>query len=120
MNSKKRSDVNKSNTLKQHQRSTQTTPTPANNASPREKISYSIVHATPGRIRFRIPRLTRDSEYADKLKLMLESTPNITNVRVNPRSASIVINYQADTVSDEQMRSHLIQLIQTAPCMPLS
>ncbi len=83
------------------------------------KISYSVAHAIPGRIRFRIPRLLKDSEYANKLKQVIESDSRTTNVRVNPSAASIVINYQPGVISDEQMRSHLVNLIQTAPNIAL-
>ncbi|KOP22611.1 hypothetical protein AMR41_30685 [Hapalosiphon sp. MRB220] len=85
------------------------------NAAPRENISYKIAHVIPGRIRFHIPRLGKDSEYAEKLKSVIQSTPNITDVRVNPAAASIVIKYQPGTISDQEMRSHLVNLIQTAP-----
>ncbi|MEH2212100.1 HMA2 domain-containing protein [Nostoc sp.] len=82
--------------------------------APSQKIFYSIVHAIPGRIRFRIPLLARDTEYANQLKLAIESDPRVTNVRVNPKAASIVINYKVGVLSDNQMRGHLVNLIQTA------
>lgn len=80
-----------------------------------QKIAYSVAHSIPGRIRFRIPRLAKDGEYADKLKLAIESEPRTTSVRINPTASSIVINYQRGEISDKQMRSHLVNLIQTAP-----
>jgi hypothetical protein len=83
--------------------------------APPQKIAYSVVHSIPGRIRFRIPRLAKDSDYADKLKLAIESDPRTTSVRINPTAASIVINYQPGEIADKQMRSHLVNLIQTAP-----
>lgn len=87
----------------------------ANKTSLPQKISYSVVHAIPGRIRFRIPRLAKDSEYANKLKRLIESDARTTNVRINSSAASIAINYQPGVISDHQMRSHLVNLIQTAP-----
>ncbi len=96
-------------------RSRQKNSTLSKNAAPREKISYRVAHVIPGRIRFHIPRLGKDSEYAEKLKLVIQSTPNITDVRINPSAASIVIKYQPCTVSDQEMRSHLVNLIQNAP-----
>ncbi|MEH2037244.1 HMA2 domain-containing protein [Nostoc sp.] len=86
----------------------------ANKTAPSQKIFYSIVHTIPGRIRFRIPLLARDTEYANQLKLAIESDPRVTNVRVNPKAASIVINYKVGVLSDNQMREHLVNLIQTA------
>lgn len=79
------------------------------------KISYTVAHAIPGRIRFRIPRLGKDSEYANKLQQLIESDSRIKNVRINPIAASIVISYQAGIISEEKMRSHLVHLIQNAP-----
>jgi hypothetical protein len=84
-----------------------------------EKIPYSVAHAIPGRIRFRISRLAKDSEYAKKLQRLVESDARTTNVRINPAAASIVIEYQSKLVSGAQMRSHLIDLIQTAPSVVL-
>lgn len=80
-----------------------------------QNISYGVVHAIPGRIRFRIPRLGKDTEYANKLKQAIELYIKGTKVRVNSTAASIVINYQTGLNSDEQMRLQLIKLIQTAP-----
>ncbi|MUG93234.1 hypothetical protein F7734_12665 [Scytonema sp. UIC 10036] len=87
----------------------------ANKTTPAQRISYSVAHAIPGRIRFRIPRLAKDSTYAEKLKQVMEYDSKLTKVRVNPAAASIVIDYPIGTITDEQMRSHLIHLIQTAP-----
>ena len=86
----------------------------ANKTASFQKIFYSIVHTIPGRIRFRIPLLARDAEYANQLKLAIESDTKVTNVRINPKAASIVINYKVGVISDNQMREHLVNLIQTA------
>lgn len=85
-----------------------------------QNISYSVVHAIPGRIRFRIPRLSHDTKYTDKLKQAIELYIKDAQVRVNPLAASIVVNYDNSSVSDEQVRSHLINLIQTAPEIKVS
>ncbi|OUL17890.1 hypothetical protein BV372_34440 [Nostoc sp. T09] len=87
----------------------------ANKTAPLPNISYTVVHAIPGRIRFRIPRLAKDSEYANKLQRLIESDARTTNVRINSSAASIVIHYQPGVISGDQMRSHLVNLIQTAP-----
>jgi hypothetical protein len=113
--SRKQSNADKSALLNSHQQPKRITSSVANKTELPQKISYSVVHAIPGRVRFRIPRLAIDSEYANKLKQVIESDSRTTNVCVNPTSASIVINYQQDKISDEQMRSHLVNLIQTAP-----
>ncbi|MEA5604926.1 HMA2 domain-containing protein [Nostoc sp. UHCC 0252] len=85
-----------------------------NKRAPSQKISYSIVHTIPGRIRFRIPLLARDPEYANQLQLAIESDPRVKNVRANPKAASIVITYKVGVISDNKMCQHLVKLIQTA------
>lgn len=115
MTSKKRSNSDKNTILNSHQQPKKTTICVANKTPLPQKISYNVAHAIPGRIRFRIPRLVIDSEYANKLKLVIESDSRTRNVRVNPTSGSIIINYQPGVISDNQMREHLVNLIQTAP-----
>ncbi|MCP6757815.1 MAG: hypothetical protein NHB32_03340 [Fischerella sp. CENA71] len=115
MTDKKRSNCHKSSIPNPSKRSRQKNSTLPKNAASGEKISYKVAHVIPGRIRFHIPRLGKDAEYAEKLKLVMQSTPNITDVRINPAAASIVIKYQPGTISDQEMRSHLANLIQTAP-----
>ncbi|MBW4560860.1 MAG: hypothetical protein KME32_06810 [Mojavia pulchra JT2-VF2] len=120
MTSRKRSNSNKTPILNQHrQQSQKTNKSAANQTVSPPNISYSVAHAIPGRIRFRIPRIAKDSEYANKLKRVIESDSRTTNVRVNSTAASIVIHYQLGGISDDQMRSHLVNLIQTAPNVTL-
>jgi len=115
MTSRKRSNSDKNAIRNLQQQPKKTISGVANKPTPPQKIAYKVAHAIPGRIRFRIPRLAIDSEYANKLKRLIEAEPRTTNVRVNPTAASIVINYQLGVISDDQMRSHLVNLIQTAP-----
>ncbi|WP_315789149.1 exopolysaccharide biosynthesis protein [Fischerella sp. JS2] len=97
-----------------HHQWAQTTSTSANATSPPQEILYRVAHAIVGRIRFCIPRLATDSEYADQLKMVMESDYRITDVRINPLAASIVINYTSELICDQQMRSDLVNLIQAA------
>jgi Heavy metal associated domain 2 len=114
MTSRKRFNSDKSAIVNLPLAPKKTTKSVAKKTAPPQKISYSIVHAIPGRIRFRIPLLAIDPEYANKLKLVIESDPRVTNVRANPQAASIAINYQVGVISNNQMREHLVSLIQTA------
>ncbi|MBF2067091.1 MAG: hypothetical protein IGS39_22150 [Calothrix sp. C42_A2020_038] len=82
-------------------------------------IAYHVAHAIRGRVRFHVPLLGKDSKYAEKLKALVESDARVTQVRINPIAASIAINYKSDTISDQDMREHLINLIQTAPNVTL-
>ncbi len=114
MTSKKQSNSDRNASLNQHLTSTKAAKSLAKKTVPSLKISYSIVHAIPGRIRFRIPLLARNTEYINQIKSLMESDKRVINVRVNPPAASIVINYQVGAISDKQMREHLASLIQTA------
>jgi Heavy metal associated domain 2 len=114
MISQKRSNYDKSAIFNGHRKPKEINQSVADKTAPSEKIFYRVAHAIPGRIRFRIPRLMVDSDYANKLKLVMESDSRTTSVRVNPEAASIVINYQRGA-SDDKMRSHLVNLIQNAP-----
>ncbi len=113
MTSIKQSNSGKSASLNRHLPPKKAAKSVANKTVPSHKIFYSIVHTIPGRIRFRIPLLAKDAEYANQLKLAIESDPRVTSVRANPKAASIVINYQVGVISDNQMRQNLVSLIQT-------
>jgi P-type Cu2+ transporter len=79
-----------------------------------EKIAYKIVHEISGRIRFRVPRIATDAEYTQKLTAVMEADANVTDVRVNTAASSIAVSYDVSVISDDKMRSHLVNLIQTA------
>ncbi len=79
-----------------------------------KEVIYKVVHEIPGRIRFRVPQLADDTDYTRQLTALLEADANVTDIRVNIAAASIAISYNVDAISDEQMRLHLINLIQTA------
>lgn len=96
------------------------------------RVPYSVVHAIPGRLRFRVPRLLYDADYAQRLQVLLEADALVTSIRINRAAASIVIIYKSSVgasftknlgfqlqdslnpPSDALMRSHLSLLIQTA------
>lgn len=77
-------------------------------------VAHSIVHAIPGRMRFRVPRIAEDSAYAQQLEQLLQDDALITGVRVNPATASLVITYEPGVCSEAEMSSYLVDLIQTA------
>lgn len=78
------------------------------------EVAYWVVHSIPGRIRFRVPRISEDAEYTYKLTVLTEADAKVTEVRVNTAAASFAVSYDLSGISDEKMRSHLINLIQTA------
>jgi hypothetical protein len=82
-----------------------------NNVTPQPaKITYSVVHAIPGRIRFHVPRVTSDRAYGRRLERLLKIEPQVTNVRVNCDAASVAITYG----SGEIPVSHWVSLMQLA------
>ncbi|XWK86185.1 MAG: hypothetical protein U7127_18415 [Phormidium sp.] len=58
-----------------------------------EKLNYRVVHAIPGRIRIRIPRLVDDAEYANKIKNLIAALDFVSYVRINPTASSLVVEY---------------------------
>ncbi|MEA5572080.1 HMA2 domain-containing protein [Calothrix sp. UHCC 0171] len=74
------------------------------------KINYSIVHSIPGRIRFHIPRLTKDKAYARRLERLLKTEAHVNNVRVNCDAASVAIAFQPHSLNS----SHWISFLELA------
>lgn len=79
-----------------------------------QQLSYSIVHETPGRIRFRIPLVAKDADYAQKLTQLAESDSRVTNIKINKDAASVAICYQASDLSPAAIKAHLVHLIELA------
>ncbi|MFN6537373.1 MAG: heavy metal translocating P-type ATPase [Nostoc sp. EkiNYC01] len=78
------------------------------------QVSYSVVHAIRGRIRLRVPRLRYDADYAQRLIALLEADPLVTNVRIKPAAAALVVNYKSSSIADAKVRSRLSYLIVAA------
>ncbi|MCA1994762.1 MAG: hypothetical protein LDL41_22345, partial [Coleofasciculus sp. S288] len=78
------------------------------------EVAYKVVHEIPGRIRFRVPQLTTDPEYAQRLTVLTQTDANVTDVRVNTTAGSMAVSYDPGFISDTTMRSHLTNLIQSA------
>lgn len=57
-------------------------------------IYYHVVHKIPGRVRFRVPLLVHNPDYAENLQKLLESDSRVLKVRLNRHAASIAISYQ--------------------------
>ncbi len=91
---------------------------------PATKIAYSIAHAIPGRVRFRVPRIGQDQKYVQRLQALLKADPTVISERVNRAAASIVITYKSavklnthkkrDPSVLETAISHLASLLQYA------
>lgn len=61
-----------------------------------EKVSYKILHQIPGRVRLHIPLIAEDRVYAQRLKELLQSHAQVTDVRVNIPAASVAIAFSPD------------------------
>lgn len=78
-------------------------------------VAYRIAHAIPGRVRFRVPRIAKDSKYVQRLEALLKADPVVTSehpfgagalrYRVNSAAASIVITYKPEAMPSSQKRS---------------
>jgi len=54
-------------------------------------IYYHVVHKIPGRVRFRVPLLAHNPDYAENLQKLLESDSRVLKVRLNRHAASIAL-----------------------------
>lgn len=77
------------------------------------KVKYSVVHVTPGRLRFRVPKVRYDTGYAQRLQILLEAEALITRVKIKTAAASVVVNYKT-RIADAKIISHVSHLIQAA------
>jgi len=79
-----------------------------------EEIDCQIIHTTNGRLRMKIPRLSRDIKYASQLNLLIESFDFIISVRINPAAESLIIHYQEHLVSSATVQESLLTTIKQA------
>ncbi|NEP01754.1 MAG: heavy metal translocating P-type ATPase [Symploca sp. SIO2E9] len=78
------------------------------------QVAYRFVQAIPGRVRFRIPRIAHDREYAQRLQMLLAADNQIIKVRLKSAASSLVIGYIPTKYSDTKMPLHLAKLIELA------
>jgi hypothetical protein len=81
---------------------------PDNGTPQPSSVIYQVVHAIPGRIRFRIPQLRHDPEYAQRLQTLSIADAWVTGVRINRTAASIAFTYQPIETEATQKRSRSI------------
>jgi heavy metal translocating P-type ATPase len=77
-------------------------------------VDYQVIHTTIGRLRIRIPRLSTDEVYANKLNWLVESFEFVTHVRINPLAGSLVVHYKDTEISSSEVWNHLLKVIQNA------
>jgi Cu2+-exporting ATPase len=54
---------------------------------------HAVVHAVPGRTRWRVPQVRDDAGYARRLEALAEAAPGVRSVRVNRPTASVVVQW---------------------------
>jgi heavy metal translocating P-type ATPase len=81
-----------------------------------ETIYYKVVHWVPGRYRIQIPLLAEDDEYGNQLKYVLSNLDFVTEVKTNPASRSLIVNYnhQPTAVAIAMVEDKLFSAIQKA------
>ncbi|MFP4123241.1 MAG: HMA2 domain-containing protein [Coleofasciculus sp.] len=77
-------------------------------------VVYGLVHAVPGRMRFRVPKVAEDSAYLRRLQSLVKKDDWITQMRCNSTVASVVITYNPMQVGEAEAGLHFISLIQIA------
>lgn len=77
-------------------------------------VVYSLVHAVPGRMRFRVPKVAEDVAYLRRLQSLVKQDDWITQMRCNSTVASVVMLYKPRQISEAEAGLHGISLIQIA------
>lgn len=77
-------------------------------------LDYYVVHAIPGRVRLRVPRLVQDQLYANKLNWFVESLSFVVSVRMNTIAGSIIVYYEHQAATLEAAQASLITAVQRA------
>ena len=88
--------------------------TPQDTSTENQAPAYSVISATPGRMRFHIREVAEDADYAKRVQRLAKADERITSVRLNRAIGSVVITYESQRFSDAEMRSHLGELIEVA------
>lgn len=87
--------------------------------TPLSNLDFQIVHQIPGRLRVRIPRLSRDTTYACRLNWLIETLHFVVSVRINPVVDSIVICYEIQATSLEEVQNAFLEALQRAETEPI-
>lgn len=75
---------------------------------------YQILHSIEGRWRVKIPRLGYDPEYAANLTAILQDSNFILHVRCNQAAESLIIEYNPQEISPEQLQEYILLSIEEA------
>lgn len=67
---------------------------------------YQVIHATPGRLRVRMPQV-EDPQYAQWLQQCFSGNPTIQSYRINPYTTSVTLKYDTDHWTDTEIQEWL-------------
>ena len=81
---------------------------------PSAPIHYEVVHTTTGRYRIRIPRLSKDTAYAEQLNWLMASFDFVISVRINQAVGSLVIHYECSGKSSDHKAQEIWLKLSTA------
>ena len=83
------------------------------NASPLFNMPgvITLVHALPGRCRFRLPVLIGQAEASNKLVQRLQEIDGVTSVSTSPAVGSILLAYDVDKLSPEVLAAAMVRLL---------
>lgn len=77
------------------------------------RVPSRLVHAVPGRLRFRVPAVARDRSYSERLVALALSDASLTGVRMNRAAGSITIHHEALQAQSE-VAGRFEELVRTA------
>lgn len=75
---------------------------------------YQLLHSLEGRWRVKIERLGYDPDYASNLVAILEDSNVIAQVRCNEAAESLIIEYNYEEISPEQLREYILLSMEEA------
>src|SRR5262249_5227536 len=73
-------------------------------------LSADIVHALPGRVRFRLDDPALRNGSGDALHFYLANQPGIKEVRLNPACRSLLVQYDSSVWTAERLRKRLAEV----------
>jgi hypothetical protein len=86
---------------------------PQTTTSQNDNESIKIIHAIPGRIRLRVPKLLKNPEYVQQLQEVLSTDSSVINLRISEGVASVAISYHTNGMPDSAVRDRLIALVKS-------
>jgi len=89
-------------------------PTDTQETVKKDLVEYSIIHKIKGRLRLKIPCLSWDEDYAFNLEQLIIKSKIITEYRLNPAAASLVVSYNEESLHEAVILDYLETIIQTA------